>query len=364
MKNDSSIPLRPQEDFLRGLYSDGAAYHHDDLLEEATGISSEHRFYRDLKDRIIETFPVFDPRFLGKKYPSYTFVETENNLEQGSEAALGNFNSEADAQLLGTVLGDVDLIHRRVDGDRWANADFAKWAKERLSFFEQFETYPIFQIARWYGQDIDEPLQANSEDESTPNNDKTLRELTSKEEAVIEALYDEPGLIKLTSKEESQDFDIPNCLSHLDEPEIEDIIQALKDNEILLGSSIKYKTQEAPWKFAFMGLSLGPENGDADEPETEAVVDHDHVIEQLQYPDFDEGEDGDDDDAELWDHFTMPFITSGVGQGWADILLELRVEELNELDEIAQEIRDIEYVESTKTYMMTDLLIDSHTKHI
>lgn len=359
MKDDSSIPLRPLEDFLRGLYSDGAAYHHDDLLEEATGISPDHRFYRDLRDQVIKTFPVFDPRFLGKKYPSYTFVETENNLEQGSEAALSNFNSEADAQLLGTVLGDVDLIHRRVDGDRWANADFAKWAKERLSFFEQFETYPIFEIARWYGQDIDERLQANSADEPTSNNDKTLRKLTSKEEAVIEALYEEPGLIKLTSKEESQDFEIPNCLSHLDEPEIEELIQGLEDDEILLGSSIKYETSKTDWKFAFMGLSLGPENGDAEEPETEAVVDHDHVIMQLQNPEFD-----DEDDEELWDHFTMPFITSGVGQGWADILLELRVEELNELDAIAQEIRDIEYVESTKTYMMTDLLINSHTKHI
>jgi len=362
MKDDSSVNIRHEEDFFKGLYSDGAAYHHDDLLEDATGISRGSRFYGDLDDRLIETFPVFDPRFLGKKYPSYTFVKTENNLEQGSKAALDDFNSESDAQLLGTVLGDVDLIHRRLDADRWSNADFAKWAKERLSFFEQFETYPIFQIARWYGQDIDEPMQANSLDESTSNGEKTLRELTSEEEADIEALYEEAGLIKLTSKEKSQDFEIPNCLSHLDEPEINEIIQGLKDDEILLGSSIKYNTQKTPWKFAFMGLSLGPDNGDAEEAKTEALVDHDHVIEQLQHPEFDH--DVGDNESELWDQFTMPFITSGVGQGWADILLELRVEELNELDDIAQEIRDIEYVESTKTYMMTDLLINSHTEHV
>ena len=96
-----------------------------------------------------------------------------------------------------------------------------------------------------------------------------------------------------------------------------------------------------------MGLSLGAENGE---------VDHDGVIEALQDPDFDE------DEEEYWDEFIMPFITSGVGQGWADILIELRIQDLSDLDDIAQKIRDIEDVESTKTYLMTDTLLNEYTR--
>lgn len=352
MKDDSdSKNFRKETPFFKGLHRRGSAFHHDELRKEVTGIKEDHRHYRDIKDRLESTFPVFDPRFLGYEFPSYTFIETENNLEEASEEDTTLSRLDDKAQLLGTVLGDVDLIHRRVDEDRWANAKFAKWAKQRLCVFEQFETYPIFEIARWYGKDIKESLEPESNGNSDSNDAKTIRELTPDEERTIQALYEEPGLLELTSDDKRYlDFTFPDVISTFKQNEIEKIITQLKDDEILLGSSATYDINKSPWKCAFMGLSLGTDNGE---------VDHDNVINELQEPEF--GGDDQDDDKEHWDKFTMPFITSGVGQGWADILLELRIKDLGDLDDIAQNIREIGDVKSTKTYLMTDTLINENT---
>jgi len=335
------------EQFIKGLYDDGSAYYHEEPFEDATGIEKNSRNYDELESRIHDVFPVFDPRYLGYEFPSYTFIETENHLAEASEESTTISLLSEKAQLLGTVLGDVDLIHRRIDENRWTNAEFAKWAKQRLEVFEQFETYPIFEIDRWYGKDINEPLHNSFNGNMGPVDGDPIRSLTDDEEAVIEALFEDPGLLKLTSDYTRLDITIPNSIADLDQSGIEEIISRLKAEDILLGSSITYEINRTPWQCAFMGLSLGAENGE---------VDHDGVIEALQDPDFDE------DEEEYWDEFIMPFITSGVGQGWADILIELRIQDLSDLDDIAQKIRDIEDVESTKTYLMTDTLLNEYTR--
>lgn len=347
MSEDSSAPSVPNEaEFLTTLYRDGSLLDNDNRLEEVAGISQGNQHYEEIVSRVHDIFPVVDPRYLGYSFPSYTFIKTENHLEDAADAGLTHFNSREKAQLLGTVLGDVDLIHRRVDEDRWANAEFAKWAKKRVSFFEKFETYPVFQIARWYGKDIEHPIGASDDANTVANDTKRLRSLTEDEQAVIEGIYTKPSVYQVQSTN-GTDLSLPDVIDHLDTETIKSIIDELQEDEILLGSSIIYDINRSPWQCAFMGLSLGAEDNRDEEPRMDLELDHDQVIDELQAL-----------DNEVLNDFTMPFITSGVGQGWADILLELRVQNLADLDEIAQKVRSINYVESTKTYMMTDTLIN------
>lgn len=296
-----------------------------------------------LESRIGSPFVVVDPRFLGYQFPSYTFVETENNLEEGSNAKENHFDRPDDALFLGTVLGDYDLIHRRIDRNRWQNANFAKWAKGRLSYFEEFETYSIFQIARWYGKDRESPLEKEED----------IRELDDVEKDVIHKLNENLNLLKKVEQEIDLDqSEVPERLDRYDNNLIKETISDLKEEEILLGSSVTYDINNSPWNSVVMGLALGKEEDSGEEgPRMDLGVDHQSVIEELQSL-----------NTEYIDNFTMPFITSGIGQGWADILLELRVEDVHHMDSIAQEIRDIEYVTTTQTYMLTDVLLNDSPK--
>ncbi|MFB6188068.1 MAG: hypothetical protein ABEI86_14560 [Halobacteriaceae archaeon] len=66
------------------------------------------------------------------------------------------FQNAGKAMMMGSTLGDIDLIHRRVDENKFKGADFAKRAKTEsaISFFEGQETSPINEIIRWNGIDI------------------------------------------------------------------------------------------------------------------------------------------------------------------------------------------------------------------
>jgi hypothetical protein len=276
---------------------------------------------------------VIDPRYLGYRFPTYTFIETENNLEHVSNAGLNHFKQPEEALFLGTVLGEYDLVHRRVNEDRWTSAEFAKWAKNRLSYFENFETYSIFQIARWYGKDRSEPIRQESE----------IRTLTEAERDVIEYVQDDPSLLRPAARSGLDDSDVPTQLSDYGKEEIQRTIENLRKEDILLGSCVTFDLNNTPWKPVLMGLSLGGE-GDTESPRMDLSVDHDHVVSKLQ-----------DLESEYINNFTMPFITSGIGESWADILLELRVENVHHMDMIARKVRDIDYVKSTQSYMMTDV---------
>lgn len=141
--------------------------------------------------------------------------------------------------------------------------------------------------------------------------------------------------------------DISEELAEYDDYLVRDKITNLKEEEILLGSSVTYDINNSPWNPVVMGISLGGERREEGSPRMKLEVDHDSVIEELQSL-----------NTEYIDNFTMPFITSGIGQGWGDILLELRVEDVDHMDSIAQEIRGIEYVTTTQSYMLTDVLLN------
>jgi DNA-binding Lrp family transcriptional regulator len=320
------------------LYRDGTLYYDPETLADRIGLRDADAIQTSLErlgSRIQSPFTVIDPRYLGYSFPSYTFVETKNNLETGAEARETHFRNPRHTMLIGTVLGDVDLIQRRVDENRWANGEFAKWANERLDYFEKFETYPIFQIARWHGQDRSEALV------------EPPRDLSETERTVLQSLREEPRILqRLRSADASlESTDLPSSLEDYDVSGVKDVVERLLEEEIILGASVSHDLFNSPWKCALMGLTLGSEDeGDSsDGPRMELTTNHDAVIEKLQTL-----------ETELVDNFTMPFISSGVGQNWADVVIELRVEDSHDLDQIAETVRAIDHVETTKTYLMTN----------
>jgi len=340
MYDDRLPPVPDMRSVIECLYDDGTLYYDTaglaDRARMADAATAEEKL-DELQGRLSQPFAVFDPRYVGYSFPSYTFVKTENNLENGVKAKRSHFPNPETAMMLGTVLGDVDIVQRRADEDRWANAEFAKWAKGRLDYFENFETYPVFQIARWHGKDRTASLEASP---------RALRDV---ETAVVNHLRDDPELLAILDADELTAETRPAALDQYTVTEIETAVQTLRDDDVLLGTSISYDIYNSPWSCAIMGLSLGTEDTEADPqtPRMDLTVDHDHVIGELL-----------DAETEYLNPFTMPFVTSGIGQGWADILLELRIDEPYHLDKIAEEIRGIDYVESTKTYFMTTMLFN------
>lgn len=324
---------------IKTLYDDGAIANDIDELIRRTNFSKDEfeENFSDIQKTLGSPLAVIDPRYLGYSFPSYTFVEMENNLERGFEASRSDFNNPNKAMLLGSVLGDIDLIHRRVDENKWANADFAKWAKGRLTYFEKFETYPVFQIARWHGKDIHEPV----------NQEPSL--LNQSEKDVITALREDPTLVwKIKQNSKNEDITLPNVIQKHGLDLTENVTDELMSDEILLGTSHTFDINSSPWNMAAMGLTLGKESGAQEtEPRMDLTDDHDRVIKNLQNL-----------DTEFIDNFHLPFITSGVGQGWADILLEIRFEENHHLESIAKSIRDIDHVETTRTYIMANQIFD------
>ena len=342
MSSDGKIPTIPGlTEFVRELYKDGTLYYDvEGLSDRVSRINAESidDISNDLLNRVGKPFVVIDPRHLGYRFPTYTFIETKDRLENGSEAMLTHFQKPRDALMMGTTLGNYDLIHRRVNKDRWTSAEFSKWAKERLSYFEEFETYSIFQVARWYGKDRTEPITEASD----------IRPLTETEQELLDYLQENPRFLKkIDDTETLDDEDIPTPLENHSTNSIEDAVTNLREDDIILGSSITYDLNKTPWKPVLMGLSLGEEDKKdegANDPRVDLSVDHNYVISELQSLHTD-----------YINKFTLPFITSGSGQSWADILLELRVENVRHMDAIAQDIRAIDYVQSTQSHMMTDV---------
>jgi DNA-binding Lrp family transcriptional regulator len=52
---------------------------------------------------------------------------------------------------------------------------------------------------------------------------------------------------------------------------------------------------------------------------------------------------------EKYDGWKRPYVMSGVGQNWADIILEMRIESVQEMNTIADSIREIDGVQTTRT---------------
>jgi DNA-binding Lrp family transcriptional regulator len=210
-----------------------------------------------------------------------------------------------------------------------------------LNFFENQETYPIFEIRRWHGQDRDESLRSKPADLGSLELEvlrRLMQDSTRSDHEISEA-------IKAGIKQGHTDT-LVDDLNRIGTENVGDARQSLLDNDVLLGYSVDYDLEDMGWNRAVMGISLKP--GYSDEG-------HDAAVEKLMSFDDDMGKGV---DAPL-NNFTLPYITSGLGQSWADLMLEIIVSDTSDINKIASRIREeIESVESTRTHLMTKSLMD------
>lgn len=101
-------------------------------------------------------YGVVDPRLIGHLYPSYMFIESGDKVSSGFDKRGEVFHDDSRALMIGAVLGEYDFISRRADLDQFKHAQFSVEAIDdsEKSFIKNAETYPIFSIARWHGQDV------------------------------------------------------------------------------------------------------------------------------------------------------------------------------------------------------------------
>lgn len=330
------------------LYKDSRLLENPAKLSEQAGYSEPlvedaiENVRSDENDTVDHTI-VVDPRYVGYSYPSYMFVESENSLEDAINAGPDDFTQPWKALMLGTTLGQYDLIHRRVDQDRYANARFTVRAKNgpKLNFFEDQETYPIFEIRRWHGHDREEPLRSKPADLDALKLEvlrRLMQDSTRTNHEISEA-------IKVGIKQGHTDT-LVDDLNRISAENVSNARQSLRDSDVLLGYSVDYDLEAMGWNRAIMGISLKP--GYSDEG-------HNTAVKKLLA--FDDNM-GKNTDAPL-NNFTLPYITSGLGQSWADLMLEVIVSETSDINKIASRIRDeIDSVESTRTHLMTKSLMD------
>lgn len=311
-------------------------------------------------------FAVVDPRFVGYSFPSYTFIETKNQLRRNPEPVVGEgsdrlsqaLNVEQDdfdrphkALMMGTVLGDFDVIHRRVDQDRYANARFVKDAKMNefladLDFFQNTETYPIFEIIRWHGKNSPTPLNRKP-DRLKPIQLEIIRQLRNDASLTNQQIVDN---IKLIAEHNADELLMKaDDLNGLDDNKIETEREFLEeDNDIILGYSVDYDPSHFHLYSALMGITIEPGHDEDDAARDSG--NHAKVRQSLLNNLADQGYDDD-----YLTNFTMPYITSGVGQNWGDIMVELKVDDVDHINEIARRFRNLPGVRTTRTYLMTNV---------
>lgn len=289
---------------------------------------------------------VVDPRYLGYMYLSYLFIESQTELDSGFDADESIFGDPQKALMLGSALGEYDFIHRRADTSQYKHAGFVVDAidNEDFAFMKDVETYPIFSVARWHGQDI-------------PNRNMTLKrsvrlaERDTLEKVECEFLYemirdpesstddwkqnieervdDRSRSSLITSEEFAEEMRDPDAPDNIVEP--------LMDRHYL-GKSVQVSiTDLKDYHHVLVGFSV--EEGVEIQDKEEYTLPNEKIMATLR---------------DEYDGWKMPYIVSGVGKAWGDIIVEMHIDDLQSMNERAKEIREkVDGIQSTKTFLMT-----------
>lgn len=301
-------------------------------------------------------YAVIDPRRVGYNYISYAFIESGADLpgiKQGPEEISRQFQDSAinNGLLVGTSLGDFDIIHRRTEQKQYTHAKFAVDSidDDEVDYIQSIETYPIWAIARWHGQDIPKNKMFNDQEfnsiskldseilfELNRNPNKTPEQITAR----IEQRVQNNEISAIDSSD-----NLPNKLPK----KVEDRLRSLRSNRVILGPSIGVTVNDLPLQHMIIGLKVEEIEESQLTEEKEELVEAmgtkrdplpNEVIMRKLTKKFDDG----------WE---MPYIVSGVGQNWADILAEIHIDNIQDMNDYADEIRGIEGVKSTRTHLIT-----------
>ena len=332
-----------QKRLVRKLFSDASSYESDMTdakLPEDLPVDGPHI--------------VVDPRRIGFDYLSYSFIESGEELPDISEEGKKIADDFQDTKLnngllLGITLGGFDMAHRRVEKQQHSHAEFAVESinSSSMNYIEGIETYPIWAIARWHGQNIPEQRMFNDVDFEyvSPLEAEILYEL-------MQYPNDKPEDIaariehRVENSMKSKIKNPQNLPSPL-EPEVSNKIDILWDNNVILGESIKVNVSESGHKHVLIGMDVG-ELSDEELVEEKEALDEElrrdplpnEVIMKKMKEEFDN----------TWE---MPYIVSGVGQDWADILVEFHIEDVQDMEDCAARLRQIPGINSTRTHLFT-----------
>ena len=296
-------------------------------------------------------YGIVDPRFVGHNYVSYMFMNSGEHLDDGFDTASDAFRDreEGQALMLGSALGGYDFIHRRVDGSQYFHADFTVHAidnQDDFGFVENVETYPVFSVGRWHGQNV------------RPNN-ITLRHETDEIQHYKLNLIQTEFLYEMIVHPE-QDADIweENIRSRIADDNKASVGTSDLLNERISTSADRQGIVEALIGDYYLGQSISIDVPGMVSPSLN------HALVGLSVEESVDIED--DDEVELpnekviinirneFDGWRMPYIVSGVGKEWGDILVEMHIDDVKDMNDYANRLRNITGVGSTKTFVITE----------
>jgi DNA-binding Lrp family transcriptional regulator len=272
-----------------------------------------------------EPVGIVDPRYLGLNYPSYVFIETGKSLEEAidPEEELFSDGNIKRGTLTGLSLGEYDIIHRRAEIKKYSHANFAVDATDELEYCRTLETYPIFTLGRWHGQDVRGHRTLNYDPELTPF-----------ESEIINHYIDNPNAdpADYTAYINNSDRLDESYIEH----QVETKINELEDEGVIIGTSVPVKPANiSNFEHVIIGMSVGEREGNGNDDE----MPNEQIIRDIM---------------KKYDGWEMPYIASGVGQNWADIIAEMHIDEISDMNQRSAELRnEIDGVRSTETFLLT-----------
>jgi DNA-binding Lrp family transcriptional regulator len=300
-----------------------------ELYKDASNYEDKIKAKREREGDIPAGEPVgvVDPRYIGFDFLSYVFMETGEGLSDARKVDENHFTgaNQNKGMMASLCFGDYDVIHRRAEPNQYAHARFAVDSKDNLTFCKSLETYPIFTVGRWHGQDV----------EGYKTLEDGTADLDRQEAAIVCEKIHSPNIS--TEKLRSRLMDQWGI--ELINGEIERKLSELDRRGVLLGTSVPVVPAEIDnFQHVIVGMTV-----EERESETEAKMPNEAIIEDLM-----------DDDKDGYDGWEMPYIVSGVGQNWADIIAEMHVEDISDMNIIADELRsNIDGIRSTETYLLS-----------
>lgn len=274
-------------------------------------------------DVIRQYISVINPFKVGYTTPAYVFSMAYDNVSEAISVDVDEFRYGGE-MTLDVVLGNFDIVHRRVDRSAVRQSRFTREAgatSKELEFFQSSETYTINQIFRWHGHSIADEYRTIAGNER------------------VDLSPDEKEYLNFISKNAQADRQLIATRLGLTEDQVDVIADDVSSR--IEGGSIVFDASQTRWNRALMGISL--------KPSSIALGDIVKRIEEMTRRDAGEV---------FAEPFNVPFIVSGIGQRWADILLELVVESMDETTLLAEKINNLiiddeDVVRSTQTYAIT-----------
>jgi hypothetical protein len=326
------------------------------MKEDIKKVYAGNKSYQDTDlDELSEVngpYGIVDPRRLGFSYPSYMLIKSGSNIESGFDFN-GFPEDEYKSLMMSSTLGDFDFINRRCDVNNYKHAEYVVEAIDRdeLEFMQNVETYPIFSIGRWHGQDVskgDMTLQRSpsevQRDKFSKLQSELIYEYIHNPEGNSEELLDDVRRRVEKNSEKSLIEDTEEIEKELKkEEDIKSLVGSIKEKCVLQEGKGKSIGIDVPsisgFHHVLIGISveegINIEDGKFELPNEKVM----HSLKQE------------------YDGWEMPYIVSGVGKSWGDIIVEMHIESIEEMNDIAMKMREddegIRGINSTKTFTFT-----------